>query len=58
MIPYIILNKIYLYIWLMKQRGLCVEYHKKIKILRNREYVGGIMRLDGCGPVAILSKNY
>ena len=42
----------------MKQRGLCVEYHKKIKILRNREYVGGIMRLDGCGPVAILSKNY
>ena len=38
MIPEIIINKIYWYIWKHKQKGICLEYGNKIKYTSKFKY--------------------
>jgi hypothetical protein len=39
MIPSIVLNKIYRYIWYHNQKALCTEYHKRIRLSRISHYI-------------------
>jgi hypothetical protein len=39
MIPEIVLNKIYWYLWHYKQINLCIEYHKRVVFHDDESYL-------------------